>query len=175
MNGEPLTVNVNLCFVDILRGSYYTFVKRYWLAVVLLGFPLLLSAIGVLSLLAQGKADVTNGFFWAMIASNLVILLSPFLSARSAFSNHTEENASIYTFDSGFVHRESKAADLRIPWSGIKFARETRKNFLLYTTPRCFLVLPKSSFRGAEEIDRLRNLISQTCKFGRAVLLGRFF
>lgn len=87
------------------------------------------------------------------------------IQARSQFrqNRHLGEPGT-YEFDSSGVRISRPSLEIKLPWSALVRIVECKDQYLLYTTPKCFLIVPRRFFPDEE---RWREVVA--AGFGRAI------
>jgi hypothetical protein len=176
MPDEAIRLDVHPKFLEFAQACAFVFLQRYWIAVAGVTAIVLLETAGTWLLIAQGKLPIVNPYasFWLMQIGYVVLLTSPFRAAWRSQKDDLKQISPVYTLDGEGVSVPSDGADLRTPWSSIRFVQETRRQVLVHTTPSRFWVLPKRSF-SKSDVQRLRETTSGVCIWKSNSLLGRWF
>jgi hypothetical protein len=133
--------------------------KRWMLRLVLVIGVLLLLASILMVITRQGTLNAALppfllGAAWTWIGMGKIYLLS----ARSQFAkNPALRGPRRIEFNDDGVKTDSGIASSQVSWKAFLRYVESTDTFLLYTSPACFVVVPKRVLQ-AEQVNELRRL-----------------
>ena len=159
--------NYELEFGEFYRAlRWYTW-RRYWWLYCILIFFVTLSLLG--SVLRRDNDLQSQGHFANMEAVVIPVLLavlfywSVYRGARRQFNtNSSLREKRHFVISEGGLESSSSSSAGKLAWTLFHKVVETPEMFFFFTSSVGFIVLPKRSLAGGEQVQALRTLIRQT-------------
>jgi hypothetical protein len=132
-------------------------------------FTMMLALGAVILALLLYRADPEGFHWWAMPAIAGLLLLFIYLIrftqrfniARQLKSVPAINEPYIYTFTENELAIAGRLSSTNIKWEAIVKVRESKTDFLFYTTKSFAQFLPKRAFEDTEEMNELRVLLTR--------------
>jgi hypothetical protein len=101
-----------------------------------------------------------------MLAIGLMWAALPFLplARTSTYLGVDELRPSRYRLDERILKRSTDVSTLEFAWSNLLGFRETSAAFLLFTTKRCFFVIPKRAFPDPDYLAQVTSFLNRTTR-----------
>ena len=148
---------------DVIRFSYFHFLRRFWVIVVVI---LLFSLFGLFAVLLTGDPERLQnpGSFYLMGLGIVFLNLGyPYVGARIQYSRrrYLREPMRFY-FTPERVRLEGANFSGEMTWALVHSVCETKAAFLIYQTSQTAWILPKRFFWGEDRrIQECRQFIKQ--------------
>ncbi|MDT4967918.1 MAG: hypothetical protein QOJ64_2655 [Acidobacteriota bacterium] len=152
-----MEIDVNLELEDYVRASYW-FLFHKWSMKLLLFFAVLLTLV----LFYARIADPNRPFFPVLIPAIAVLfmIVSTYLGVRKNMaSNRSLREMFHYNFSEIGIDAVAQSSSGHTRWENILSAFETKRSFLLFVSRNQMYVIPKRSFRDAEQVASFRHLL----------------
>ncbi len=124
----------------------------------------LLVGVGLLQFASHPKAETLSTFgplFALAIMWVALLWVSPWLSARKQFSRQPgAQGPRTMVLDAAGVHWRWNGGSADVEWKNFIRFLESKSEFLLYSSPACFNILPKRAL-SPDQLSELRGLFAQ--------------
>jgi hypothetical protein len=151
-------------FIDAFTAHRYRTVSRKWLTRLFMSITLLLAVLLLIGVLVKPNPQDTKilmpyfVFVFLWIGAMLVL---PRWSARRQFLKQPGAHGPrTVLLDATGVHWRWNGGSSDIDWKNYIRAVEGKSQFLLYTSPACFNIIPKRAL-SSEGLIELRHMLNQ--------------
>jgi YcxB-like protein len=154
---------------DILRGAQVAAMRhvkwmRVGLIMILVVFPLLMVAIGLLAGRSVLETFRTNALLLIGLPLFWIVgmpLITRWSSKRMWHTTPMFQGEHAYTFGSEGFELVTPVSRTAMAWASVVKAVETRDYVLLFINKMAAQFIPKSAFKGPSELDDFRALVSR--------------
>jgi hypothetical protein len=154
-------------FLDSLIAHRNRSALRKWSFRLLMSIVFLFLGISLIAFAVRPNNQVLSNFvpllvlgaFWASL-----FWIAPWWAARKQFSNQPgAQGPKTILLDPVGVHWRWNGGSADVEWKNYIRILEGKSQFLLYSSPVCFNVIPKRAFT-AEQLSELRALLAESFK-----------
>jgi hypothetical protein len=166
---NPVEVDIRLTVQDLFLVRLIQFTRRPWIVGALGAMMLLLFSLFIVSIAIYHDPNYMMFAEFCFIGFMIPVML--FVSTKRYYKSAKYIQEPLhYTLTSTELHATSPNYSSVLPLSHAWKIQETREYFLVWESTVAAHVLPKRSFRNAEEVARVRGLlIRQHSRNGAAI------
>jgi len=150
-------------FQSYMAHRNRSFISK-WSFRLLISIALLFAALGVVLLVIRRDAETISTVFplFGLSAAWVVIFwLLPWWTARNQFSKQPAAHGTKRLIvQAGGPHWEGSGGNADIKWQAFIRCVEGKNQFLLYSSPACFHIIPKRAFT-SDQLAEFRELLAQ--------------
>jgi hypothetical protein len=167
-----------LTLADFARFHYFHWLRRIWLAVLII----LISWVAIIAFLAAlltPDIDVDTRPVSILLPIWLcLVAATPFLAARRQFKRkECLHEPIIHVFTVEGINSSSSSVSSEVKWRIVQNVRETSRLFRLHYSSNQALIIPKRFFSSPEQIESWRRIVETSIaprKISKSGFIGRW-
>jgi YcxB-like protein len=150
-----IKLDVHLEFREYLRANYWLLWRKLKILFIVCGIFLLMG----ISLIFTGEMREWI-FLFCLLGFPLLLVLSTYLQSRGTFKSHLAlRDVQHHSFTSVGVNQSAASSSGHTDWKNIRKVYENKRSFLLLISSAQMYLIPKSVFKGKEEVVNFRKML----------------